>query len=321
MRLQRSLLLSTLILCACDDDDDDDRDRPPEQMTILERAQAEPSLSTLVAAVEFASDDGDLVHRLAAPGSLTLFAPTNAAFDELAVTLTGRPDATGAELLVPANRALVRGVLEYHLLATRVTAAEIPFGKPIEPLGGGVFKIDRGDPPVITDGRNRTARITSADLIASNGVIHVIDRVLLPADRNVVETAQALPGFAFLAEALVAADLIGVLTGQGPYTVLAPTDAAFQALLAELGVLKPVLLGNRPLLVKVLTYHVVPGRLFQAELPLDRPIVTVEGGTFRIDSKLAITDARGRTAKIVQTDVLASNGVIHVIDRVLLPKP
>jgi uncharacterized surface protein with fasciclin (FAS1) repeats len=320
MKLYRSLLLSTLLLCACGDDDDDDV-RPPDQRSILERAQAEPSLTTLVAAVEFASDDGDLVDLLDASGSLTLFAPTNQAFDELAVMLTGRPGAVGADLLVPANRMLVRDVLQYHVLAMRVRASEIPFGEAIEPVGGGVFLIEQGTPPVITDGRNRRAQIISADLGARNGVIHVIDRVLLPADKSLVETAQDLPEFTILAEALAAAELIGVLDEPGPFTVFAPTDAAFHALLQELKISKANLLADRGLLVEVLTYHVVPGRVFAAEVPLDQPITTVQGGTFRIDSGLTILDARGRTANIIETDVIAENGVIHVIDRVLLPQP
>ena len=319
MKLCRLSLLSTLLLCACGDDDDDDR--PPDQMSILERAQAEPSLTTLVAAVELASDDGDLVNLLGEPGSLTLFAPTNQAFDELAIMLTGRPDAVGPDLLLPANRMLVRDVLQYHVLAMTVRASEIPFGKAIEPVGGGVFLIDQGTPPVITDGRNRSAQIISADLDASNGVIHIIDRVLLPADKGLVETAQALPDFTILAEALAAADLIGVLTDPGPFTVFAPTDAAFLALLQELKIGKTDLLANRGRLVEVLTYHVVRGRVFAAEVPLDQPITTVQGGTFRIDSGLTIVDARGRTANIIETNVIAANGVIHVIDRVLLPQP
>jgi uncharacterized surface protein with fasciclin (FAS1) repeats len=90
-------------------------------------------------------------------------------------------------------------------------------------------------------------------------VIHVIDRVLLPADKNMVQTAQALPQFSILVEAVVAADLVGALSGNGPLTVFAPTNDAFAALLAELGVSKAQLLADTALLTKVLTYHVVPG--------------------------------------------------------------
>ena len=175
---------------------------------------------------------------------------------------------------------------------------------------------------MITDGRNRTAQITAVDVAATNGVIHLIDKVILPADRDIVQTAQALaagsPGeFTVLVEAVVAANLAGTLAGAGPFTVFAPTDAAFTALLAELT--KAQLLADIALLTRVLTYHVVPSRVFAAQVPVDTAISTVETGTFTVDGDLRITDERGRSAGIVGTDVFATNGVIHVIDRVILP--
>lgn len=315
-----SFLTLATFVSGCGDDDP----AVAEPGSIVETAQATPSLSTLVAAVQFASDNDDLVDLLAGPGTLTVFAPTNDAFDALAVELTGSAGATGADLLTPENKPLLRSVLQYHVLTTTVNAAEIPFGKPITSAEGSVFKIDAGSPPTITDGRNRLARITATDIEASNGVVHLIDKVILPADKNVVQTAQALaagsPGeFGILVEAVVAADLAATLSGPGPFTVFAPTDAAFAALLAELGVTKAELLADTPLLTQVLTYHVVPGRVFEAEVPIGAPIATVQTGTFSISAALDITDARGRTSKIVGTDTLTSNGVIHVIDKVLLP--
>lgn len=317
-----SLLGAALLVCSCDDDPA--RETPPA--TILVTAQATPSLSTLVAAVQFASDGNDLVDLLDSPGSLTVFAPSNAAFDALAVEITGSAGAKATDLLTPANKPLVRAVLQYHVLNSEVAAAAIPFGKPITSAGGGVFKIDTGSPPVITDGRNRTALITKTDIEASNGVVHLIDKVLLPADKNIVQTAQAAaaanpPELTILVEAVVAADLATTLSGPGPFTVFAPTDAAFAALLTELGVTKQQLLADKALLTKVLTYHVVPGRVFKADVPVGTPIATVETGTIAVNASLAITDARSRTSRIVDTDILASNGVIHVIDKVLLPAP
>lgn len=322
-----ALLATTTLLAACGDDADGGLDAPPSgPVSIVATAQATPSLSTLVAAVQFASDNDDLVNLLAEPGTLTVFAPTNAAFDALAVELTGTAGATGADLLTAANKPLLRTVLQYHVLATTVNAADIPFGKPITSAEGSVFKIDTGTPPVITDGRNRTAQITATDIEASNGVVHLIDKVILPADKTIVETAQALAAgspaeFTILVEAVVAANLAGTLGGTGPFTVFAPTDAAFAALLTELDVTKAELLASTDLLTAVLTYHVVPGRVFKADVPVGAPITTVETGTFTISSSLAITDERARTSNIVATDTLASNGVIHVIDRVILPAP
>jgi len=325
--LTLTLLTATTLASACSNDSQSAAaDAPTGPVSIVATAQATSSLSTLVAAVQFASNNGDLVSLLSDPGTLTLFAPSNDAFDALAVELTGSATAKGADLLTEANKPLLRSVLQYHVLSQTVRAADIPFGKPITSAEGAVFKIDSGMPPVITDGRNRTARITATDIAASNGVVHLIDKVILPADKNIVETAQALaagnPGeFKILVQAVVAADLATTLSGTGPFTVFAPTDAAFANLLTELGVTEEQLLANKPLLTKVLTYHVVPSLVFKAEVPIGAPITTVETETFTVDASLAITDARARKAHIVATDTLTSNGVIHVVDKVLLPAP
>jgi len=140
-------------------------------------------------------------------------------------------------------------------------------------------------------------------------------------NRNLVETAQADARFTILVEAVVAADLAGTLSGPGPFTVFAPTNDAFAALLAELGLTKDQLLADKALLTQVLTYHVVAGRVLRADVPVGAPITTLQGQTFTVDPNLVITDQRGRAARIVQTDVPTSNGVIHAIDRVLLPRP
>jgi uncharacterized surface protein with fasciclin (FAS1) repeats len=112
-----------------------------------------------------------------------VLAPTNAAFDALARELTHNPQATAADLLVPDNRALVRAVLEYHVLGIRSLRAEVPLGKPIDPLlaGTATFVVNtRAGGLVVTDARNRDANIVATDLFANNGVVHAIDRVILP---------------------------------------------------------------------------------------------------------------------------------------------
>lgn len=141
------------------------------------------------------------------------------------------------------------------------------------------------------------------------------------APRNIVQTAQGDARFSILVEAVVAADLAGTLSAPGPFTVFAPTNDAFAALLQELGVTKEQLLADKALLTQVLTYHVVSGRVLRAQVPVGTPITTVQGQSFTIDANLVITDQRGRAARITTTDLLASNGVIHVIDRVILPRP
>ncbi|MFM8768069.1 MAG: fasciclin domain-containing protein [Rubrivivax sp.] len=139
--------------------------------------------------------------------------------------------------------------------------------------------------------------------------------------RNLVETANASLNLSTLAEAVAAADLGATLADAGPYTLIAPTDAAFAALLTELGITKAQLLADKPLLTKVLTYHVLSGAVLKADVPLGKAVTTLQGETFTVDTTLAITDQRARKATITATDVMTSNGVIHVIDKVILPKP
>ncbi|WP_291516142.1 fasciclin domain-containing protein [Acidovorax sp.] len=280
------------------------------QRNIVELAQANPDLSILVEAVVAAG----LAPTLST-GSLTVFAPTNAAFAALLTELGVTKDA------LLANKTLLTAVLTYHVLGTTVPRASVPLGKAITPVGGGFFKVEAAGAGLrITDGRNRTSNITATDIQASNGVVHLVDKVLLPADKNIVATASALPDFSILVEAVVAAGLVPTLQGTGPFTVFAPTNAAFAALLTELGVTKQALLANTALLTSVLTYHVVPGRVLKADVPVNTAITTVQGQTFTINASLAITDSRGRQSSIVATDVFTSNGVIHVVDKVLLPR-
>lgn len=295
------------LVAACGGSDDDD---PPGN--VVQVAQADPRFSILVEAVTAAN----LATTLSGPGPFTVFAPTDDAFAALLVEL----GVTKAALL--ANTSLLTTVLKYHVLPANVPKSAVPLGQAITPLEGGIFKIDQVNADlVVTDGRNRNAKIVAADVPASNGVIHAIDKVLLPADKNIVQTAVATPTFSILVEAVTAAGLGETLSGPGPFTVFAPTDAAFALLLTELGITKEQLLADRALLVKVLTYHVVPGRVLKAAVPVGAPITTVQGGTFSVNPALGITDQRARVANITATDVLASNGVIHVLDRVLLPAP
>lgn len=293
---------STTLLQACGGGDDE------PQRTIVEVAQKTPDLSILVEAVVAA----DLVPTLST-GALTVFAPTNAAFAALLAEL----GITKEALL--ADKPLLTAVLTYHVLGSKVELANVPVGKPITPVGGGFFKVESAGGLKITDGRNRVSNITATDIEASNGVVHLVDRVLLPANRDIVATAQALPDFSILVEAVAAAGLVETLQGTGPFTVFAPTNAAFAALLAELGVSKAALLADKAMLTKVLTYHVLPSRVLKAEVPVGKPITTVQGQSFTINASLQITDQNARVANLVGTDVFASNGVIHVVDRVLLP--
>jgi uncharacterized surface protein with fasciclin (FAS1) repeats len=301
-------ILLVLSMTACGSGDDD-QDQPAN---IVQAAQKDGRFSVLVEAVQAAG----LADTLAAPGPLTVFAPTNDAFAALLTEL----GLTKDQLL--SNKPLLTAVLKYHVVSGSVSSAQVPLGKVITPAAGGFFKVDKtGADLIVTDGRNRTSKIVQADIAASNGVIHAIDKVLLPADKTIVQTAAANANFSILVEAVNAAGLAGTLGGTGPFTVFAPTNAAFGALLTELGITKDQLLADKLLLTKVLTYHVVPALVLKADVQFNTPVKTVEGETFEINQALAITDRRGRKANITATDILALNGVVHVVDKVILPAP
>jgi uncharacterized surface protein with fasciclin (FAS1) repeats len=280
--------------------------------TVVGIAQGNPQFSILVEAVTAAG----LGATLSGAGPFTVFAPTNDAFAALLTEL----GITKAALL--ADRPLLDAVLKYHVLSGKVLKAGVPAGKAIATLQGGIFKVDAvGTGLVITDGRNRKSNITATDINATNGVVHVIDKVILPANKNIVETAVADTRFSILVEAVTAAGLGSTLSGTGPFTVFAPTNDAFAAALTELGLTKAQLLGDVPRLTKILTYHVLASRVLKADVPVGPAITTVQGETFTVDASLAITDRRARKANIIVTDVLTSNGVIHALDKVILPAP
>lgn len=304
-------------LTACGGSDD-----PPAPGDLTQVASAS-GLGTLVEA----ADKAGLAGALSDPGAnLTVFAPTDAAFTSLAKSLGF---ADGNALVAALDASTLAKILTYHVLpgfkdsgvltasgATQATLYEFPLGTPT------TLAVDAGSGVKITDAALNQAMVTRADVGASNGLIHVIDRVLVPPGvLNVVQMAQTNPTFSVLVEAVVAANLAGTLSGAGPFTAFAPTDAAFIAALGELGTTKEALLAD-PALASILTYHVVAGDIRAADvvaLPKPAAVTTVQGASFSVDSGLGITDGRGRVANLVATDVIGSNGVIHVIDKVLLP--
>ncbi|GAB4035036.1 MAG: hypothetical protein Fur0014_00410 [Rubrivivax sp.] len=271
---------------------------------LIEALEIDAELSTLLTAVRAAG----LESALAGAGPFTLFAPSNAAFGALLAEL----GLTQAQLL--GDTALLGAVLRYHVLGAAVFAADVPAGRAVTPLAGGIFKPEAaGGGLSIVDGRNRTARITRTDIRCSNGVIHTLDRVLLPADKTVVQTAQSLPQFSILVQAVINAGLVDALSAAGPFTVFAPTDEAFAKIpKADLD----ALLKDKAKLTAVLTYHVVPGKVMAADVKAGK-VKTVQGGELTIGTSGGVTVDN---AKVVKTDIVASNGVIHVIDSVVLPK-
>ena len=200
------------------------------------------------------------------------------------------------------------------VMAGKASWAALPkdmqrFAFPGDALKKAWSKLHTGDQEPYPDKKRAAALLAAAGKQAPKGL-----------DADALATASALPDFSILVEAVVAAGLVTTLQGTGPFTVFAPTNAAFAALLTELGVSKADLLANTALLTKVLTYHVVPARVLKAEVPTNTAITTVQGQSFTVSTSLVITDQNMRTSNITAADVFTSNGVIHVVDKVILPK-
>jgi len=140
-------------------------------------------------------------------------------------------------------------------------------------------------------------------------------------NRSISELVAASPDLRTLQSALNATDLTAALDASGAFTLFAPTDNAFTALATELGVTQDQLLANTTLLTQVLRYHVLTTTVRRNNIPFNTPIASLEGDTMTISPAYAITDQRGRTSNITTTDLVASNGVVHLIDRVILPQP
>ncbi len=244
-------------------------------------------------------------------GTRTVFAPTDAAFKA-----AGFGDVNAVNALPVAT---LQAVLQYHVLdGIRIVAGDIPAGDNTtqSSLGGSTLYITKKDGTVSVNG----ARVTTADVAAANGVIHVIDRVLLPPAGNLVETVGVNPNFSFLVAAVRRAGLVSTLSGNGPFTVFAPTNDAFRA--AGFNSEEDIRNADTEALTRILTYHVVPARAFSTNLSGGN-LTTVQGGTVAITLESGISvrgNGNGSSAsRVTSPDILASNGVIHVIDRVLLP--
>ncbi|MGP4907048.1 fasciclin domain-containing protein [Psychrobacter faecalis] len=156
-----------------------------------------------------------------------------------------------------------------------------------------------------------------AEAVAESNDAMAVDAA---ATQSIGEMAAGNENLTILTEALQAADLDDMMMAEGQYTVFAPTDDAFAALLTKLNITKEQLLGDKEMLTSVLTYHVVPMVVKAADIPYGTAIDTANGQTISISDANVITDASGNTANIVGTDMMATNGVVHVIDTVLLPK-
>lgn len=274
----------------------------PAPKTIVDLAVEDGRFTTLVAALQAA----DLAGTLAGEGPFTVFAPTDDAFAAL-------PEGTVEALL--ADIPQLTDILLYHVVSGKVMAADVVNLDSAESLLGQplAISVDSGKVNI------NQAEVVITDIEASNGVIHVIDSVLLPTAeeamaKSIVDIAVEDGRFTTLVAALQAAGLADTLAGEGPFTVFAPTDDAFAAL--PQGTVE-ALLADIPQLTDILLYHVVSGEVLAADVLQLETAETLQGQPldFVVDGQtVKIGDVQ-----IIITDIEASNGVIHVIDGVLLP--
>lgn len=324
--LKRLVLLSMIITSAvvftsCKDDE-----APVNTAkNIVQVASADTSFSILVAAVV----KTDLVNALSAPSAnLTVFAPVNSAFRAI-----GYPSAAyiNNNVTSPADIAALKNVLLYHVLGSKVPSSAITgTNTGVATLKGDSIYATKNTGGVFING----VKVVQADVAASNGVIHVIGSVLMPPSGNLLTTAVALganttpSGFSLLVAAVLRADasaagnpISSALSSAGPFTVFAPTNQAF----IDAGFPTTAAINAAPAadLAKILLYHVVSARVFSSDLVNNSTPLTALGGTNTVTITLPPAKVKGKAnasaSNIVAADVVATNGVIHVIDRVLLP--
>ena len=260
----------------------------PEKKTIVDIAVADSRFTSLVAAVKKAG----LVDALSAPGPLTVFAPTDQAFAAALSALGKTLDQLTADDLKP--------ILTYHVLNGAVKSTDLKAG-PVKMLSGvSAFVGTSGGAKI------NGANVVSADVLADNGVIHVIDKVILPP--NLVEAATLAGDFSTLIGAVTSAGLAETLSkADANLTVFAPTNAAFAKLSA-------VPTGDA--LKNVLLYHVVSGKVLSTDLKAGTVPTLLSGKNLTVDLSSGV---RINNASVVAADVVTTNGVIHVVDTVLIP--
>lgn len=276
---------------------------------IVETAQHAGQFKTLVAALGAA----DLVEALQSPGPFTVFAPTDKAFAAL-------PEGTVASLLKPENKAKLQSILKYHVVPGAIMSKDLIKFSNAKTLQG-----DKVDLSLMVN----NAKVIKADIKTSNGVIHVIDQVVLPGnakpikghasssattvtDKNVVQTAVAAGEFKTLVTAIQAAGLAEALSGEGPFTVFAPTDAAF-AKLPKGTVEMLVQPKNKAKLQAILKYHVLAAKLSSQDIVAVHTVKTLNGQS--LYPSLLVDNAA-----LEVKNIYCRNGVIHVIDNVILPQ-
>ena len=285
------IILLGSILGGCISEDD--------KNTIAETAKENGNFTTLVQLLELTG----LYETLEGEGPYTVFAPTDDAFDAV-------PEELLNQLL--ADTEILKQVLLYHVVSGSVDSTAVTSYDSVDSVQGEAISITTNGTVMVND-----STVTTADIECSNGYIHVIDAVMLPPSLQppgtIVETAIENGNFTTLVTAVQAAGLVDTLNGEGPFTVFAPTDDAFEAL--PDGLIES-LLDDIPTLTKVLTYHVLNGALYSGDVVARENLLSLQGENIEVtvNGTVKVNDAT-----VILTDIECSNGVIHVIDSVILP--
>jgi uncharacterized surface protein with fasciclin (FAS1) repeats len=314
-KIKMFALVALVILgfTSCNDDDDAPVVTPPDT-TITNLAVNTPNLSTLVKALTRT----DLANTLKGAGPFTVFAPTNDAFNTLFTALG--PNVTVDNVDV----SVLKSILLNHVIASNIKSADIPASTYVKTLSPrttaanaptlSMFVQKSGSTVTLNGGiNNKGAVVTTADIIASNGVIHIVNKVIqLP---TIKDHAVANPNFSTLVSLLVEQNLAATLDGTAgsPFTVFAPLNSAFDT--PTLSLYGGLTSAQK---TSVLLYHVVGNaNVISTAIPTGA-ITTLEGGTFSITGTV-IDDESTTNKNIVLTDVQCSNGIVHAIDKVLIP--
>ena len=247
-----------------------------------------------------------LAGALSGEGPFTLFAPTDDAFSLF-------PPGVVEALL--SDIPLLTDILLNHVVSDQVLSVDLSNGQVLNTLLGNDVTVGINNGQLFID----NAMVTVADIVADNGVVHVIDAVLIPEDEEygtVVTIIQASANHTFLALAIEAAGLTNALSGEGPFSLFAPDDMAFDVLLDELGFTAEEFLAS-PDLIDILLNHVVSDQVLSGDLFSGQTITTL------IDDEVEVTIVGGNVfinnAMVTVADIVADNGVLHVIDKVLSP--
>ncbi|MFH2002157.1 MAG: fasciclin domain-containing protein [Planctomycetota bacterium] len=315
---------------------------------LVEKVDQTGTLSTLLIAL----DAADLTGVLEGPGPFTIFAPNDEAFDRL-------PSSMLSFLLEPRNKKRLQQILKYHVVPGKYMAADVLNMTSAPTLNGQDVNFRfRGSHIYV-----QNAEVLEIDLAGSNGVIHVIDTVMIPplldvdptfgntdlsgsalesnitkdtfigsgsvdspalgmdpnntfVTKDIVDTAMEAGAFDFLVRAVQSADLVAILKSKGPYTVFAPTDDAFRKLGRDTlrNLLDP---NNKALLASIVAYHVVPGEMKASDVMKLTSAPTLNGQS--LDIMTRGNSVKVNDAGLLQVDIRATNGIIHVIDTVLIP--